>query len=350
VSTPGSIEALAYTEVEPLALRAGEVRVRLQAIGVNYIDIHHRTGFYALPLPFTPGSEAAGVVIEVGSGVTGFNAGDRVAYALARGAYAEQVNVPADMLVHVPDGVDLRIAAAAMLQGMTAHYLMASTYVVTAETIALVHAAAGGVGGLLVQMAKQRGARVLATASTSKLGFVRELGADVVIDYTAVDFQSEVLSQTHGEGVHVVYDAVGKTTFDKSLECVRTRGMLVSYGQASGPVPPFDPLRLGKKGIYLTRPSLGHYLLTRAELEWRARELFEAIRSGALRVRIDREIPLRDAGEAHACSRVADLRQAAPDSPESRRREIWRTQRCSSCTPCSCATRTPAYARAGRAG
>jgi NADPH2:quinone reductase len=203
------------------------------------------------------------------------------------------------MLVRVPDGVDLRVAAAAMLQGMTAHYLVASTYVVTADTIALVHAAAGGVGGLLVQMARQRGARVFATASTSKLGFVRELGADVVIDYTVADFQSEVLAQTNGGGVHVVYDAVGRTTFDKSLECVRTRGMLVSYGQASGPVPAFDPLRLGKKGIYLTRPSLGHYLQTRAELEWRARELFEGIRSGALRVRIDRELPLRDAGEAH---------------------------------------------------
>jgi NADPH2:quinone reductase len=238
-------------------------------------------------------------VEEVAAGVTGVARGDRVAYALVRGAYAERVSVPADMLVKVPDGVDLRIAAAAMLQGMTAHYLVTSTFVLGRNMTALVHAAAGGVGGLLVQMAKARGARVIATCSTSKLGLVRELGADEVIDYTTTDFQEAVQRLTGGEGVHVVYDAVGRTTFDRSLECVRTRGMLVSYGQSSGAVPPFDPLRLGKKGIYLTRPSLGHYIATRAELEWRARELFSAIVSGALRVRIDREIPLRDAAEAH---------------------------------------------------
>jgi NADPH2:quinone reductase len=299
VSAPGSIEALRYMEVEPAALRRGEVRVRLEAIGVNYIDVYHRNGLYALPTPFTPGSEAAGLVAEIGPGVTSFAVGDRVAYAMVRGAYTEQASVPADMLVHVPEGVDLHVAAAAMLQGMTAHYLVASTFVVGPDTIALVHAAAGGVGGLLVQMAKQRGARVLATASTSKLGQVHELGADEVIDYTSSDFQAEVLRLTNGDGVHVVYDGVGRTTFDKSLECVRTRGMLVSYGQSSGAVTAFDPLRLGKKGVYLTRPTLAHYLATRSELEWRTRELFDAIRSGALRVRIDREIPLRDAGEAH---------------------------------------------------
>jgi len=299
VSAPGPIEALRYEEVEPAALRPGEVRVRLQAIGVNYIDVYHRNGLYALPTPFTPGSEAAGLVTEIGPGVTGFAVGDHVAYAMVRGAYTEQANVPADMLVHVPDGVDLHVAAAAMLQGMTAHYLVTSTFVVASGTIALVHAAAGGVGGLLVQMAKQRGARVLATASTSKLDQVRELGADEVIDYTASDFQSEVMRLTSGDGVHVVYDAVGRTTFDKSLECLRTRGMLVSYGQSSGAVAPFDPLRLGKKGAYITRPSLAHYIATRAELEWRSRELLDSIRAGALRIRIDREIPLRDAGEAH---------------------------------------------------
>jgi NADPH2:quinone reductase len=299
VSKPGGRDALEYLELEAAPLRAGEARVRLEAIGVNYIDVYHRTGLYPLTPPFTPGSEGAGTVEEVAAGVTGVARGDRVAYALVRGAYAERVSVPADMLVKVPDGVDLRIAAAAMLQGMTAHYLVTSTFVLGRNMTALVHAAAGGVGGLLVQMAKARGARVIATCSTSKLGLVRELGADEVIDYTTTDFQEAVQRLTGGEGVHVVYDAVGRTTFDRSLECVRTRGMLVSYGQSSGAVPPFDPLRLGKKGIYLTRPSLGHYIATRAELEWRARELFSAIVSGALRVRIDREIPLRDAAEAH---------------------------------------------------
>jgi len=299
VSKPGGLDALEHVEVEPAPLRAGEARVRLEAIGVNYIDVYHRNGLYPMPTPFTPGSEGAGVVEAVAPGVTRVAAGDRVAYALVRGAYAEQVNVPADMLVKVPDAVDLRIAAAAMLQGMTAHYLVTSTFVLGRDMSALVHAAAGGVGGLLVQMAKARGARVIATCSTSKLGLVRELRADDVIDYTTTDFQEVVQHLTDGDGVHVVYDAVGRTTFDKSLECVRTRGTLVSYGQSSGAVPPFDPLRLGKKGIYLTRPSLGHYIATRDELDWRARELLEAIGSGALRVRIDREFPLRDVAEAH---------------------------------------------------
>jgi len=299
VSKPGGLDALEHVEIEPAPLRAGEARVRLEAIGVNYIDVYHRNGLYPMPTPFTPGSEGAGVVEAVAPGVTRVAAGDRVAYALVRGAYAEQVNVPADMLVKVPDAVDLRIAAAAMLQGMTAHYLVTSTFVLGRDMSALVHAAAGGVGGLLVQMAKARGARVIATCSTSKLGLVRELRADDVIDYTTTDFQEVVQHLTDGDGVHVVYDAVGRTTFDKSLECVRTRGTLVSYGQSSGAVPPFDPLRLGKKGIYLTRPSLGHYIATRDELDWRARELLEAIGSGALRVRIDREFPLRDVAEAH---------------------------------------------------
>jgi NADPH2:quinone reductase len=308
ISVPGAVEVLEYVEVEPPELRHGEVRVRVHAIGVNYIDVYHRTGLYALPLPFTPGSEAAGVVAALGPGVADFAVGDRVAYAMVRGAYAEVVNVPAAQLVRVPDGVDLRVAAAAMLQGMTAHYLVASAFVVGPGTTALVHAGAGGVGGLLVQMAKGRGARLLATASTPKIGMLRELGADEVIDYTATDFQSEVMRLTDGEGVHVVYDAVGRTTFDRSLECVRTRGTLVTYGQSSGPVAPVDPLRLGRKGIYLTRPSLAHYIATRAELEWRARELFAAVASGALRVRIDREIPLRDAAEAH---RLLEGRRAA---------------------------------------
>lgn len=299
VATPGGPDAMRYVEIDVPPPGEGEVRVRLEAIGVNYIDVYHRTGLYQLPLPVAPGSEGAGRVEAVGAGVTGFRPGDRVAYALVRGSYAQVVNVPAAQLVHVPDGVDLRTAAAIMLQGMTAHYLVASTYAVGPETTALVHAAAGGVGGLLVQMAKARGARVFATASTKKVELVRELGADVVIDYTATDFRDEVLNLTDGAGVHVVYDAVGRTTFDRSLECLRPRGLLVSYGQSSGPVEPFDPLRLGKKSLSLTRPTLAHYVATREELEWRARELFESVGRGALRVRIDRELPLRDAPEAH---------------------------------------------------
>ena len=299
VLEPGPAEALQYVELDPPALRPGEVRVRLEAIGVNFIDVYHRTGLYPLPKPFVPGSEAAGRVEEVGPGASGFAVGDRVAYAPVRGAYAEAANVPAEQLVRVPGDVELRIAAALMLQGMTAHYLVASTYVVEPGTVALVHAAAGGVGGLLVQLAKARGARVIATASSAKVALVRELGADDVIDYTRADFKEEVLRLTKGEGVQVVYDSVGRTTFDGSIDCVATRGTLVSFGQSSGAVAPVDPLRLSKRAIYLTRPSLAHYVRTREELEWRARELFESVRSGALHVRIDRELPLRDAAAAH---------------------------------------------------
>jgi NADPH2:quinone reductase len=243
--------------------------------------------------------EAAGVVEEIGPEVEGLKGGDRVAYAMALGSYAEHAVVPAWKLVPVPRAIESRTAAAIMLQGMTAHYLVASLYALKAGDSALVHAAAGGVGGLLVQMAKQRGARVFGTASTAKLDLVREMGADAVIDYTTTDFEAEVARLTGGAGVNVVYDGVGKTTFDKSLESLAVRGYLALYGQSSGPVPAFDPSRLAKKGTFLTRPSLAHYTQTREELLWRARELFAAVESGALRVRIDRELPLRDAAEAH---------------------------------------------------
>jgi NADPH2:quinone reductase len=299
VARPGAADVLSYEEVELPPPGPGEVRVRVAAVGVNYIDVYHRSGLYPLPAPFTPGSEAAGRVDGVGPGVDGFAPGDPVAWAMVRGAYAEIVNVPAERLVRVPDPIDLRIAAAVMLQGLTAHYLAVSTHPVATGTTALVHAAAGGVGGLLVQLAKSRGGRVFGTASTAKLDLVRALGADAVIDYTTVDFQVEVLRLTDGAGVHVVYDSVGRSTFEQSLECLRSRGTLVSFGQSSGPVPPFDPLRLSRRSLYLTRPTLAHYIETRAELEWRARELFAAVASGALRVRIDREIALRDAAEAH---------------------------------------------------
>ena len=300
VSKTGAPEVLEYVDAERPAPRDGEALVRIEAIGVNFIDVYHRSGLYKLDLPFTPGSEAAGVVEEVGANVDNVKRGDRVAYAMSPGAYAEYAAVAAWKLVAIPDGIDTRTAAAAMLQGMTAHYLSASTFPLREGHTALVHAAAGGVGGILVQMAKRRGARVFGTASTSKLDIVRGDGADAVIDYTTSDFQSEVMRLTNDKGVDVVYDSVGRTTFDKSLDSLTVRGMLVLFGQSSGAVSSFDPSRLAKKGTFLTRPSLAHYTATREELSWRARELFDAIQSGAVRLRIDRELPLRDAAEAHA--------------------------------------------------
>jgi NADPH2:quinone reductase len=299
VTKTGGPEVLEYVEVEQPVPKEGEALVRIEAIGVNFIDVYHRTGLYPMPLPFTPGSEAAGVVEQVGADVTEVKPGDRVAYAMVRGSYAEYHAVPADKLVPLPPEIDARSGAAAMLQGMTAHYLAVSTYPLKPGDTALIHAAAGGVGGLLVQMAKQRGARVFGTASAAKLDIARGDGADVMIDYTSEDFEAVVLEATGGAGVNVVYDSVGRTTFDKSLNCVATRGLLALYGQSSGPVPPLDPARLAKRGIYLTRPSLAHYILTRDELLWRARELFDSLRSDTLHLRIDRVLPLRDAAEAH---------------------------------------------------
>ena len=293
-------EALQYVEMEKPKPKRGEALVRLESIGVNFIDVYHRTGLYKLPLPLTPGSEGAGVVEEAGEGVTEVKKGDRVAYAMARGSYAEYAAVPAEMLVPIPDGVDFKTAAAAMLQGMTAHYLAVSTYPLKKGDSALIHAAAGGIGGLLVQVAKMRGARVFGTVSTEeKAKIARRHGADEVIRYTDQDFESEVMRLTDGKGVNVVYDSVGNTTFDKSLNCVARRGLLALFGQSSGPVPPFDPSRLAKNGTYLTRPSLGHYIADRQELLWRAGEVLGWIAAGRLRLRIDREIPLRDAAEAH---------------------------------------------------
>ena len=300
VSETGGHEVLNYVEVERPRPKAGEVLVRIEAIGVNFIDIYHRTGLYPMPLPLTPGSEAAGVVEELGEGVEGFKKGDRVAYAMVRGAYAEYAVVPAKQLVPIPEGVDARTAAASMLQGMTAHYLAISTYPLKSGDTALVHAAAGGVGGLLVQVAKMRGARVIGTTSTEeKAKVARDLGADEVILYTTHDFGAETMRLTGGKGVNVVYDNVGKTTFDTSLACVCLRGLLALYGQSSGPVPPFDPARLAKMGAFLTRPSLGHYTATREELLWRAGDVLSWVREGKVKIRIDRVLPLRDAAEAH---------------------------------------------------
>lgn len=298
VSQPGGPEALEYVELPIIAPGGGEAAVRIEAAGINFIDVYHRTGLYPLPTPFVPGSEAAGVVVEVGPGVTEVKVGDRVAFTHL-GSYAERTNVPVAKLVPIPEGVDFRTAAAALLQGLTANYLTTGTYPLKGGEQVLIHAAAGGVGGILVQMAKARGATVFATASTAKLDIVREAGADRVIDYTREDFRSIILEETGGAGLDVVYDSVGQTTFDGSLDCVRSRGMLVMFGQSSGPVPPFDVLRLSKKSIFLTRPTLGHYVATRDELLRRAGELFDDILSGAVRIRIDRVLPLSDAAEAH---------------------------------------------------
>jgi NADPH2:quinone reductase len=297
----GGADKLLYRDAEQPAPKAGEALVRVEAIGVNYIDIYHRTGLYPLPLPFTPGSEAAGTVEAVGEGVSEIEVGDRVAYAMSPGAYAEYASVPVARLVKVPDTLDTQTAAAAMLQGMTAHYLVTSTYPLKRGETALIHAAAGGVGLLLVQMAKRIGARVFGTVSTpEKAALAREAGADEVFIYTEQDFQEETRRATGGAGVEVVYDSVGRTTFNGSLDSLAPRGMLALFGQSSGTVPPFDAGVLAQKGsLFLTRPSLGHYTRTREELLWRAGEVLSWIGAGELKLRIEKRFPLAEASEAH---------------------------------------------------
>lgn len=297
----GGPEVLSYEEVPLPEPARGEARVRIEAVGVNFIDIYHRTGLYPGQLPFTLGVEGAGVVEVVGSGVAGVRPRDRVAYAMQPGAYAEYAVVPAWKLVTVPEGVETPQAAAVMLQGMTAHYLTHSTFPLQPGHTALIHAAAGGVGHLLVQMAKRRGARVIGTVSTEeKARLAREAGADEVILYIQVDFEEEVRRLTGGQGVDVVYESVGKATFDRSLNCLKRRGYMVLYGQSSGPVGPFDPQVLNAKGsLFLTRPSLGHYAADRAELLGRAADLFKWIAAGELKVRIDQTFSLAEAAEAH---------------------------------------------------
>jgi NADPH2:quinone reductase len=275
--------------------------VRIAAAGVNFIDIYFRTGLYKAEFPIALGSEGAGTVEAVGAEVTEVAPGDRVAYAMARGSYAEYAVVPAAQLVKIPGHVDFTTAAAAMLQGMTAHYLTHSTFPLKNGDVCLVHAAAGGAGGLIVQMAKMQGARVFGTVSTEeKAEIARQHGADEIILYTQRDFEAEVKRLTGGRGVDVVYDSVGRTTFEKSLNSLRPRGMLALFGQSSGPVAPFDPNILNAKGsLFLTRPSLGHYLLTREELLWRAGDILNWIGAGKLTLRIERTYPLADAAEAH---------------------------------------------------
>ncbi len=300
VVEPGGPDALRIGEIDEPQPGPGELAVRVEAAGVNFIDIYQRRGTYPLELPAVLGLEGAGEVIAVGEGVDRFTSGDRVAWSGELGSYAEQHVVPADRAVSVPDGVETATAAAVMLQGMTAHYLACSTFPLEAGNTALVHAGAGGVGHLLIQVAKRRGARVLTTVSTDEKGeLARQSGADEVIRYTETDFAAAVADLTDS-GVDVVYDSVGADTFERSLDSLRPRGYMVLYGASSGPVAAFDPQILNQKGsLFLTRPSLFQYVATRDELDWRARELFDWIAAGELEVRIDRSWPLGEAAEAH---------------------------------------------------
>jgi NADPH:quinone reductase len=303
VRDPGGPQSLLVEERPDPSPGAGELLVDVRAAGVNFIDVYHRTGKYPLPTPFVAGSEGAGVVRAVGSDVTEVAVGDEVAWAMLPGAgYAERVVVPAARVVPVPRGLDPELAAAVMLQGMTAHYLVTSTFPLAAGSVALVHAAAGGVGLLLTQAAVARGARVLGTVSTAeKARLAEQAGASDVIRYDSADVAAEVRRLTDGRGVDVVYDGVGKATWDGSLDSLRPRGMMVLYGAASGPPGPIDPNLLNTKGsLFLTRPSLAHHVSTREELLLRAREVFDWVLSGALDVRIGARYRLEDAQQAHA--------------------------------------------------
>ena len=301
IHAPGGPEVLKYEDVPEPQPKAGEAVVKVDAAGLNYIDVYYRSGQYKAELPMTLGLEAGGTVTAVGPNVTEVRVGDKVAYTGVAGAYAQYAAVPAQRLVVLPAGVSTRQGAAAMLQGMTAHYLACSTYPLKRGDTCLVHAAAGGVGLLLCQIAKMRGARVIGTVSTEeKAKLAREAGADEVILYTKQDFEAEVKRLTSGKGVQVVYDSVGKTTFDKGFNCLALRGLMVLYGQSSGPLGPFDPQVLNAKGsLFLTRPSLVHHVATRDELLARAGDVLGWIRDGKLRLRTEFEFALKDAAEAH---------------------------------------------------
>jgi NADPH2:quinone reductase len=301
VQRHGGPEVLALVDLPVPQPKANEIVVKVAAIGINFIDVYYREGRYPVAPPFVPGSEAAGTVHAVGNDVKSWKPGDRVAYAMVLGSYAEYASIPAERGVSVPAAVSDQQAAAAMLQGMTAQYLVRSTYPLEKGEIALIHAAAGGVGLLLVQMAKQIGARVIATVGTDeKAKLAREAGADDVIVYTQQDFEAETKRLTDGKGVHVIYDGVGKTTFDKDLNLLRPRGYLALFGASSGPVPPFDPILLSQKGsLFLTRPSLGHYAASREELEERSRDVCGQITGGKLKLRIGHVYQLSEAAQAH---------------------------------------------------
>ena len=301
VKQVGGPEVMELVDLPVPEPKANEAVVKLTASGVNFIDVYHREGRYKVSLPFTPGQEGAGQVVAVGKDVTTVKNGDRVAWTATLGCYAEYAAVAADRLVQIPAGVSDQQAAATMLQGMTAHYLLYDSHPLKRGETALVHAAAGGVGLLLVQMAHNIGARVIATVSTEeKAKLAREAGADDVILYTKQDFEAETKKLTDGKGVDVVYDSVGKTTFEKGLNLLRPRGMMVLFGGSSGPVAPFDPIILTQKGsLFLTRPSLGNYIATREELVGRSNAVFAMIAAGKLKLRIEHTYPLAEVQRAH---------------------------------------------------
>lgn len=301
VTHPGGAEALEVVDLPAPKPKPSEVLVKLSAAGVNFVDVYYREGRYKTSLPFINGQEGAGVVTEVGTDVKGLTPGDRVAWSSVLGSYAEYAAVPAERLVLIPGGVSERDAAAAMLQGMTAQYLTHTTFPLKKGDTALVHAAAGGVGLLLVQMAHNLGIRVIGTVSTEeKAQLARAAGADEIIYYTQTDFEEETRRLTDGRGVDVIYDGVGKSTFEKGLNVLRPRGMMVLFGGSSGAVPPLDPIVLTQKGsLFLTRPSLNHYIATRAELMERAEAVFQMMAAGKLKLRIERTYPLVEAQKAH---------------------------------------------------
>ena len=301
VRETGGPEVLRLETVDDPVAGPGEVLVRIEAVGLNFIEVYNRTGIYKSALPFTPGEEGAGTVRAVGPGVTDVRVGDRVVSYNLRGSYAELAVVAADRVIAIPEGVSTETAAAVMLQGLTAHYLSTSVYALQPGDTCLVHAAAGGVGLLLCQVAKRRNAIVIGTVSSEeKAALARQAGADEVIIYTKQDFVAEVARITGGKRAQVVYDSVGATTFEKSLQCLAPRGMMALFGQSSGVVPPFDPLLLLRNGsLFLTRPTLAHYAASRDELVWRAGEVLGWVQDGSLDVRIDRRVPLADAADAH---------------------------------------------------
>jgi NADPH2:quinone reductase len=301
ISKTGGPEEMVLVDAPVPTPGPNQALIKVGAAGVNFIDVYFRIGLYKADLPFTPGNEGAGTIEAVGPGVTDFVPGDRVAWGMFRGSYAEYVVVPTSQLVKLPEEVDFKTGAAALLQGMTAHYLSHSSFPLKAGDKCLVHAAAGGAGRLLVQMAKMRGATVYGTAGTDeKAAIAKSGGADEVIVYTRQDFVAEVKNLTGGKGVDVVYDSVGASTFLKGLDIIRPRGMMVLFGQSSGAVPPFDPSLLNQKGsLFMTRPSLAHHCLTREELTWRAGDVLGWIAAGKLELRIDKTYPLADAAQAH---------------------------------------------------
>jgi len=301
VHAPGGPEAMRYEDIPQPTPKEGEALVKIEAAGLNFIDVYYRTGHYKAPMPLTLGVEGSGTVAAIGSAVKDVKVGDRVAYTGVLGSYAEFAAVPAERLVVLPSGITTRQGATVMLQGMTAHYLATSTYPLKAGDTCLIQAAAGGVGLLLCQIAKLRGARVFGTVSTEeKAKLARDAGADEVILYTREDFEAGVKKLTGGKGVQVVYESVGEATFEKSLNCLAVRGMLALFGQSSGPVKPVDPQILNQKGsLFLTRPSLGHHIVTKAELAQRSSEVLGWVAQGRLKLRIGAEFALKDAAEAH---------------------------------------------------